>query len=51
MSDGRLLHIELQSSNDKSMAFRMAEYALAIMRRYGQYPVQLLIYVGNQKLP
>ena len=50
MSDGRLLHIELQSTNDRSMPFRMAEYALAIMRRYGQYPVQLLIYVGNARL-
>ena len=50
MSDRRLLHIELQSTNDHSMPFRMAEYALAITRRYGQYPVQLLIYVGNAKL-
>jgi len=50
MPDGRLLHIELQSTNDGSMPFRMAEYALAIMRRYGQYPVQLLLYVGNQRL-
>jgi hypothetical protein len=32
------------------MAFRMAEHALAIMLRYGRYPVQLLIYVSNQKL-
>jgi hypothetical protein len=50
MSDGRLLHIELQSTNHRSMPFRMAEYALAITRRYGQYPVQLLIYVGNPRL-
>ena len=50
MSDERLLHIELQSTNDPSMPFRMAEYALAIVRKYGQYPVQLLIYVGNPKL-
>jgi predicted transposase YdaD len=50
MADGRLLHIELQSTNDPSMPFRMAEYGLAITRRYGQYPIQLLIYVGNAKL-
>ena len=50
LSDGRLLHIELQSTNDRTMPFRMAEYALAIMRRYGGYPVQLLIYVGIPKL-
>src|SRR5271165_4381632 len=50
LADGRLLHIELQSANDRNMPFRMAEYALAITRRYGEYPVQLLIYVGNAKL-
>ena len=50
LPDGRLLHIELQSTNDRTMPFRMAEYALAILRRYGQYPVQLLIYVGNPRL-
>jgi predicted transposase YdaD len=50
MASGRLLHIELQSTNDRRMPFRMAEYALAIMRRYGEYPEQLLIFVGNAKL-
>ncbi len=50
MPGGRLLHIELQSTNDRLMPFRMAEYALAIMRRYGAYPTQLVLYVGNQKL-
>jgi predicted transposase YdaD len=50
MSDDHLLHIELQGTNLRSMPFRMAEYALAITRRYGQYPAQLLIYVGNPPL-
>ena len=50
MSDDDLLHIELQSTNLRSMPFRMAEYALVITRRHGQYPVQLLIYVGNPPL-
>jgi hypothetical protein len=50
MSDEHLLHIELQSTNLRSMPFRMAEYALVITRRHGQYPVQLLIYVGNPPL-
>ena len=50
MSDKHLLHIELQATNLRSMRFRMAEYALAITRRYGQYPVQLPIYVGNPPL-
>jgi hypothetical protein len=49
-SDGRLLHIEFQSSNDPLMALRMVEYSLAIRRKYREYPVQLVLYVGNQKL-
>jgi len=50
MAGGRLLQIELQSTNDRLMPFRMAEYALAILRKYGEYPVQLVIYVGNPRL-
>ena len=46
-ADGQLLHIELQSSNDGSMALRMAEYALAIYRQFGQFPRQLVLYVGE----
>jgi hypothetical protein len=32
-ADGRLVHIELQSTNDPDMALRMAEYAWAIYRK------------------
>jgi hypothetical protein len=49
-STGRLLHIEFQSSNDPLMPLRMAEYALAIHRKYREFPVQLVLYVGNEKL-
>jgi len=44
--DGQLIHIELQSSNDPSMALRMAEYALLIMREFGRFPEQVVLYVG-----
>ncbi len=47
-ANGDLLHIEIQSHNDKEMAFRMADYAFAIRRRYGSVPRQLVIYVGRQ---
>jgi hypothetical protein len=50
MTGRQLLHIEFQGQNDTSMPFRMAEYALAITRMFGRYPVQLLLYVGNEKL-
>ncbi len=47
LADGSLLHIELQSSNDPDMPLRMAEYALAVKRRYGRMPRQIVLYVGR----
>jgi hypothetical protein len=49
-SGGRLLHIELQSANDSIMALRMAEYGVKVARRYGQFPKQVLLYVGEAPL-
>jgi predicted transposase YdaD len=48
--DGSLVHVELQSSNDPDMALRMAEYAFDIHRAYGSFPVQLVLYVGRDRL-
>jgi len=42
-----LIGFELQSSNDKSLPLRMAEYALRVYRKYGQFPEQYVLYVGN----
>ena len=50
LSDGGLLHIELQSSNDNEMPARMAEYALAIRRSHGTIPRQIVLYVGRGPL-
>jgi len=49
-ADGDLIHIELQSWNHRKMAFRMAEYALAIYRQFGRFPKQIVLYVGMSKL-
>jgi len=49
-SDGRLVHLELQSTNDADMALRMAEYAWAIYRRFRRFPEQLVLYVGESPL-
>jgi hypothetical protein len=46
-ADGRLVHIELQSTNDPYMALRMAEYAWAIYKRFGRFPEQIALYVGE----
>jgi predicted transposase YdaD len=44
---GQLIHIELQSGNDAAMPFRMIEYCLGIQRLFGQFPRQVLLYVGE----
>jgi predicted transposase YdaD len=49
-ADRTLVHIELQSTNDRRMAFRMAEYALAIYRVYGRFPQQFCLYVGDARI-
>ncbi len=47
LADGGLLHIELQSTNDPDMPLRMAEYGLAVKRRYQKMPRQIVLYVGR----
>jgi predicted transposase YdaD len=49
-ASGEIIHIEIQSDNDADMPLRMAEYALAILQKYHQYPHQLVLFVGNQAL-
>jgi len=36
--DGTLFHVELQSTNDPRMAFRMLDYLVAIEREYRRVP-------------
>ncbi len=50
LSDGNLVHIELQSHNEKDFALRMAEYLFGIGRRYGKHPRQVVLYVGEAPL-
>jgi predicted transposase YdaD len=45
--EGRLIHLELQSSNDAAMAVRMAEYSLSVFRQFGEFPRQVVLYVGE----
>ena len=49
-ADGTLVHIELQSANQSGMALRMLEYAVAIHRRFGRFPRQVVLYVGQAPL-
>ena len=49
-TDRRLIHIELQSTNDRQTPLRMAEYCLTIHRRFGRFARQIVVYVGKRKL-
>lgn len=49
-ADGRMVHLEFQSRNDPRMVLRMAEYSLAIRRRHGQFPRQIVLYVGRRSM-
>jgi hypothetical protein len=50
LPDGNLVHIELQSRNEKDFARRMAEYLFGIARQYGRLPRQVVLYVGQAPL-
>jgi predicted transposase YdaD len=50
LPDGKLVHIELQSRNEKDFPLRMAEYLFGIGLRYGRLPRQVALYVGEAPL-
>jgi len=45
-----LLHIEFQTSNDETMPQRMLQYAIALYRKYKLPLIQIVIYIGKEKL-
>ena len=51
LEDDSILHIELQTYNDKRIAMRMLEYMVLIKSRYEDREVrQVVVYVGNDKM-
>jgi len=50
LPDGNLVHIELQSRNEKDFPLRMAEYLFGIGMRFGRLPRQVILYVGEAPL-
>jgi hypothetical protein len=50
LAGGRLLHIELQGTNDSRMWVRMGTYGFLIAERFGEYPMQIVVYVGKPRL-
>ena len=48
--DGELIQIEVQSTNDPNLPFRMLEYLVLAIRIYGRVPKQIVLYVGREPL-
>lgn len=49
-ADGELMQIEVQSTNDGRVPFRMLEYLALIIRTHQRIPKQILLYVGREPL-
>jgi len=47
---GELVHIELQSRNEKDFPLRMGEYSFGVALRHGRLPRQVALYVGAEPL-
>jgi len=51
MEDNSIFHLELQSSNEKEMPFRMLEYYLLIRSKFKTNKItQMVLYVGKNNL-
>jgi predicted transposase YdaD len=50
LANETLLHIELQSSNDRDMGLRMLEYYVLLWRRYRKPLKQVVVYVGQPRM-
>ena len=48
--DGKLRHVEIETSNDSSMARRKAEYYLGFWRLLDEHVEQVLLYAGQRPL-
>lgn len=50
LDDGNIFHMEFQSQNDSSLAWRMLEYYVALFRKYDSSPRQVVLYMGNEPI-
>ena len=46
LTDGRILHVELQEDDDPNMPWRMLEYYAPLRLTYEREPWQIVLYVG-----
>ena len=47
----KIFHIEIQVQQDKDLPERMLIYSLAIKEKFGQKPVQIILFVGKGNPP
>ena len=51
LEDGKIFHLELQTTNDKNMPFRMLEYYTLISQKYPSKDIlQMVLYLGEKPL-
>jgi predicted transposase YdaD len=48
---GKIIHIEIQVQQDKTLPERMLEYFYAIRKKYGKTPTQIVLFVGKGNPP
>ncbi len=49
--DGRIDHVEIQTTYDPHLPIRMVDYYIAIYFRYKQYPRQYILWIGEAPCP
>jgi predicted transposase YdaD len=47
----KIFHIEIQAQQDKDLPERMLIYSLAIKEKFGQKPIQIILFVGKGNPP
>jgi len=49
-TDGSLRQLELQTTNEKALSFRMLEYYVGFLRGMGEHVQQTVLYAGKEPL-
>jgi hypothetical protein len=48
---GKIIHIEIQVQQDKTLPERMLDYFYAIRKKYGKTPTQIVLFAGKGNPP
>lgn len=51
LETNEIVHVEIQLHYDKELPKRLVEYALKINRAYGAFPIQVILWIGEEKIP